>query len=279
MTKYMNDNKFSDINSAQPVVGKFNPVALSDALNTGYSIAKSKAFVFVDLETTGLDLVKHGIIQVGAYATGASENVRLGYFVEDANPFIDEDGNTTPISFSQESLDVNGYTFEDIDAADALNNVLMRFDVWCMRLSEKYDLTLVYHNAKFDHPRLELAYQRAGLSEPTWFRRVLCTVSLGFAKYGEVLSLKKLAEKLNIYNGDAHDALNDAMTTASVFHKLNVREATIIQHIPPNLPYIPAPPPTTLPQVYGIPGINGTDAQDGTLWALKDGKVPSSVQS
>lgn len=168
-------------------------------------------YAFCDIETTGLDLVKHGICQIGGFATGEDFETKMGSFVQDANPL------TVPgTEIDQRSLDVNGFTRERIGAAQPIDIVVRAFDAWLGTLNEP---TLVFHNAQFDAPRLQIAHDRAGLSTKR-FRRVLCTISLGFMDARRVHSLASLCEKFGIQNEAAHDALGDATATAEAFHAI-----------------------------------------------------------
>lgn len=189
--------------------------------------ARTQIFVAVDLETTGLDLQKHGIIQIGAYATGTDQNDLYGTFLEDATPFAEDDGTTRAnldslfMHFEDSAFQVNGFTIERIFMADALVNVLCRFKVWLDALSAEGDVTLVFHNAAFDVPRLELAMSYFKVPQAKQLRRVLDTVSLGFMAMGKAPSLKDLAAHYGIVNRTAHkSALTDAITTSKVFHAI-----------------------------------------------------------
>lgn len=224
---------------------------------------RKRIFVAVDTETTGLSLIDHGIIQIGAYATGESYSDFKGYFVEDANPFITGEGQLTNIKISDQALAVNGFTLERIEAADPLDFVIQRFVAFLTRLrdghnpninpdteqkSDGNEIVLVFHNAKFDAPRLELVLDFTGCPGDKFFRRTLCTITQAFTLFDEMLSLAKLAEKFDIKNGMTHDALGDAITTAQVFHKMReasnrkseaghpkvvVSTPVLIPHVPP----------------------------------------------
>jgi len=181
---------------------------------------KQNIFVFVDTETTGLHLTKHGIIQIGAYATGETLSDFKGYFVRDCAP-TSGGGDSTDIEIDPSALAINGFTAGRIFDSKPTSHVMWEFADFLIDLEKKNsaEATLVFHAAKFDAPRLEIAAERTCVSLP-WMRRVLCTITQGFVTYGETLSLDKLAEKCGVSNGMKHDALADAITTAGVFHHL-----------------------------------------------------------
>jgi DNA polymerase III epsilon subunit-like protein len=189
-------------------------------------------YVGIDIETAGLDLLHNGIVQIGAYATGENENDLYGYFVEDANPFVNEEGVARDakeglMSYQQDAFNVNGFTINRIELADALANVLCRFSVWIDNLKKKVspNVYAVFHGSKFDVPRIELGMQFFNVPDPQAFRRVIDTQSLGFLLHGKTESLKNLAARYGIVDHQAHDALADAMTTMKVFHAMRRDQA------------------------------------------------------
>lgn len=187
---------------------------------------KKKVYVFVDLETTGLNLFANGIIQIGAIATGENEGEFLGYFVKDANPCKGTSSDGAFQRIEDSALKVNKFTHKRIEAAPYLADTLMQFENWLTDLAKfkigepEREIVIVCHGAKFDVPRIEFAFAQNNMEVPKVFRRVLCTVSLGYDVFGELLSLENLSLKLDITNGQSHDALADAIVTMKVFHAL-----------------------------------------------------------
>lgn len=259
---------------------------------------RQRVYVFADIETTGLDLVKHGIIQIGSWATGETESEFYGYFVEDANPLIDREFTSafesqlgvgggamiarpsTGIQIEQQALDVNGFTLDRIEAADALNNVLCRWASWIARLAagfttnlsvpfegpmnpaDERDVYLVFHNAQFDSPRLQLALARAGLSLKQ-FRRVLCTVTLGWAVTGKVMSQNGLLEHFGLKNHMGNDALGDAYGCSQIFHAMRAKTESL-RH------------PMRVPSVWSQQYDTGSSLPSPALQGVVDGRVCSN---
>jgi DNA polymerase III alpha subunit (gram-positive type) len=187
----------------------------------------NKTYIALDLETTGLDSQKHGIIQIGAWATGESEDHFKDYFVTDCDPSY-FGGKFKKVQFDEGARKVNGFTDEriadapDIDVAlRAFNNFLQKYrqDGPTGQLN---DVVIVGQNVPFDVAWLIKDFRRFGLNTDV-FRRVVDNASLGFAVFGELMGQGKLADKFGIKNGGAHDALSDAMTASKVFHRLRKR--------------------------------------------------------
>lgn len=222
---------------------------------------KPLAYVFVDLETTGLSVLKHGICQIGAYATGVDENDILGYFVEDADPTYQG------AILDEGAFKVNGFTQGRLYASRGIDTVLDLFKTYLKNIELSYTPVLVFHNAKFDVPFIECAYERAGI-EFKFTRRVLCTISIAHAILGPAAprSLEKLSKELGISNTQSHDALSDAITTSKVFHALMRRNKPFTQvvNIPPSYT-ITTPMPGSEIRQYGVQGGGGGGIQYGSL--------------
>ena len=189
--------------------------------------ALPKTIIGLDLETTGLHPGVHGIIQIGAWATGENEDHYKGYFLSDCNPFygkritLDEDKDVpcTPYVTSAEALAVNGFTKERIESARSLFNTLREFNEWVKKFAQSTKVIFVCQNAPFDIGFMRAAYRTAGFDDGI-FRRQLDTISLGYVLHGETLSLKELCKRHHLKNGDAHDALSDAFTTNKLTHRI-----------------------------------------------------------
>ncbi len=169
-------------------------------------------YVAVDIETTGLDPESHGICQIGAWATGETLAQFRGYYVSDCHPYL-------PFIIEESALKVNGFTADRIRASRSISVVIREFAEFIRGLSKDSDVVLVFHNAPFDVGFLNRAFNLEPLDDGA-FRRVLDTVTLGFAVFGKPMSLASLAEQCGVTNGAAHDGLGDAYTTISIFHEL-----------------------------------------------------------
>jgi DNA polymerase III epsilon subunit-like protein len=105
--------------------------------------------VFVDLETTGLDVERHGIIEIGCiFETDGRRDPED--FQTLANP--------GEVEYSQGAAEVHRIPHDAIAAAPPLVEVLRRFDSRCAK-----DAVLSGWNTKFDEAFLYKAYQRYGI--------------------------------------------------------------------------------------------------------------------
>ncbi|GIX46552.1 MAG: hypothetical protein KatS3mg131_0763 [Candidatus Tectimicrobiota bacterium] len=105
--------------------------------------------VFVDLETTGLDVERHGIIEIACiFETDGQRDPED--FVSLVNPGT--------VEFSSEAAAIHGISPAAIAAAPPLEEVLRRFDRRCAD-----GAVLSGWNTKVDEAFLYRAYRRCGL--------------------------------------------------------------------------------------------------------------------
>jgi DNA polymerase III epsilon subunit-like protein len=105
--------------------------------------------VFVDLETTGLDYERHGIIEIGCiFETDGHREPED--FQALANP--------GDVEYSEEAASVHKIPRATIEAAPPLYEVLQRFDSRCAA-----GAIVSGWNTKFDEAFLYKAYQRYGI--------------------------------------------------------------------------------------------------------------------
>lgn len=174
-------------------------------------------FVTIDTETTGLDPERNSMIELAAVATNERGRL-LDIFNERLSPRGDR------LEIEQAALDINGHSANEIQHFPAPGWIIRKFSDF-IESFKPAEITIVGHNAKFDVGFLESLYRaqnrfNAGL-DLSHFKRVLCTQSLGYAYFGERMSLKQLGERLKIENRHEHSALGDAIQTSNVFHEIN----------------------------------------------------------
>ena len=105
--------------------------------------------VFVDLETTGLDVDRHGIIEIGCiFETDGQREA------EDFHALA----NPGDVEKSAEAAEVHKIPSASIAAAPPLEEVLRRFDKRCQD-----EAIISGWNTKFDEAFLYRAYQRHGI--------------------------------------------------------------------------------------------------------------------
>lgn len=118
------------------------------------SLVKIIAF---DLETTGLEETKHEIIEIGGVLFSVKEN--KGRMVPDK---LEEFQSFVKASRSNEAVNINGITDEELKTAPAPAEVLQKFKVFCDNAN-----CLIAHNAQFDTKFLNSAYGKHSVSAPT----------------------------------------------------------------------------------------------------------------
>jgi DNA polymerase-3 subunit epsilon len=177
-----------------------------------------KNLVFLDVETTGLDVDKNEIIELGVVVVrqnGVNTTNPVFEIIEEIDLKIKPEHIETadPVA-----LRVNGYNEADWLFAVTLENAMKL-------LAEKAKGgIMVAHNVAFDYGFIEHAFKKTGI-ENTMHYHKLDTISIAFAKLHlnedvDKFSLHFLAEHFGIENKKAHSALSDARTTFELYKKL-----------------------------------------------------------
>src|SRR3989338_3069762 len=152
---------------------------------------------FIDIEATGLDVIRHEIIEIGCVITTPGFKV-IEEFEIKIKPERIEDADPT-------ALKVNGYDPENWTKAAVLPKAIKKF-------SEKVKgCIMVGHNVAFDAAFLEHAFAKLGMKNTLHYHR-LDTVSIAWAKLHrapdlEHFSLRELCVRFGISNPRAHTAL------------------------------------------------------------------------
>lgn len=167
-------------------------------------------FAFIDIETTGLNLIRHEIIEIGCVIAGRDLGVIEEFELKIKPERIE---NADPAA-----LKVNHYDASDWKGAQSLENAMKIF-------SEKVKgCIMVGHNIAFDAGFLEYAFNKIGTANTMHYHR-LDTVSIAWAKLHhnpeiEHFSLREMCERFDIKNERAHTALSDARATYLLYKKL-----------------------------------------------------------
>ncbi len=168
-------------------------------------LIKTKKFVVVDLETTGLDTSKDHIIEIGA------AKIVKGKITDKFSSFV-----SCPVSLPAEIVELTGITENDLKNAptneEALKN-LLRFMQGC---------TLVAHNLPFDFAFLRNWGFRCKIFFDEFEKDAIDTVELSkqvLKDKVENYKLSTLAKYLGI-EFTHHRALNDAEATANILIEL-----------------------------------------------------------
>ena len=157
-----------------------------------------KDYVFLDFETTGLEIGNESIIEIGACRVDKSGNE--SFFQELIQPVSDIKPLITNIT---------GISNEMVKGAPKLRDVMGAF------LEFSKGACLVAHNAQFDIPWLITTLMRHQFDIP--YDELLCTLKWAKTKEEGKRSLGALSKKYNIGHENAHRALADAVVTKSLF--------------------------------------------------------------
>jgi DNA polymerase-3 subunit epsilon len=167
-------------------------------------------FVFVDIETTGLNLLSNEIIEIGCVVTNSNLEIIEEFEIKIKPEHIE---NADPVA-----LKVNHYDSDDWENAQSLKEAMKIF-------SEKVkDCIMVGHNVAFDAGFLEYAFNKTNLINTMHYHK-LDTVSIAWAKMHddpklEHFSLREFCLLFDIKNERAHTALSDARATCELYKKL-----------------------------------------------------------
>jgi DNA polymerase III epsilon subunit family exonuclease len=162
-------------------------------------------YVVFDIETTGLDVFRDRIIEIGAVKVIDGQVV--DEFEELINPMVDIPRKITQITGIDNNLLLD---------ADFPGVVLIKF----LNFIQDADFIIGHNAKKFDYPFLVNEYKRNGIP----FDGVICkdTMFEAIKKLGRGrrFSLKSLCEEFGIRNKRAHRALSDVYATHELFLEL-----------------------------------------------------------
>lgn len=165
---------------------------------------------FVDIETTGLDVIKHEIVEIGCVLATPELEV-IEKFELKIKPEHIENADPT-------ALKVNHYKEKDWQNALKEEEAIKIF-------SEKVkDCIMVGQNVSFDSGFLEHAFARNNLKNTMHYHK-LDTISIAWAKSHKMpdldhFSLREMSKRFGIENENPHSALSDAYATYLLYKKL-----------------------------------------------------------
>ncbi len=177
---------------------------------------EQKRKLILDTETTGLDLEKDRIIEIGVVEL--RDNVLTqNYFHEYINPEID-------ISISAQRI--HGISNQFLLDKPVFNNIVQKF------LDFVKDDTLIIHNADFDIGFINKEMQNCGFKKIE--NSVIDTIKLAKNEFpGQTVNLDALCRKLNVINTrqDYHGALLDATLLSKVYLRLTTGKQGMLNFI------------------------------------------------
>ncbi|MFA5736809.1 MAG: 3'-5' exonuclease [Candidatus Paceibacterota bacterium] len=176
----------------------------------------------IDLETTGLNLEKHEVLEIGgviAEHTFTNDGTHIFREIEEFEYKVKPQHLETA---DPEALRINHYNESEWLFAGELKQILKD-------LAQKVEGSIMLaHNVSFDWGFLGLAAQRENVDLKLDYHK-LDLLSLAFAKlyhkdWTPKFSLWALAEHFNLRNKKAHSALADARVTYEIYQKLMTSE-------------------------------------------------------
>ncbi|MBP6883721.1 MAG: 3'-5' exonuclease [Candidatus Pacebacteria bacterium] len=165
---------------------------------------------FIDIETTGLDITKHEIIEIGCVIVSPGLEV-IEEFELKIKPKHIEDANKV-------SLKISHYSEEKWVDAVSLKKALEFLAV------KTEGCIMVGQNVAFDSGFLEYAFSKTKIKNTMHYHR-LDTISIAWAKFHKDVSfdhfsLREMCLRFGIVNAHAHTALSDARATFALYKKL-----------------------------------------------------------
>lgn len=171
---------------------------------------KRHNFAFIDIEATGLNLLKHEIIEIGCVLTTPDLEVMEEFELKIKPEHIE---NADPTA-----LKVNHYDAKNWVSAHTLEDAMKIFS------PKVKDCIMVGQNVAFDSGFLEYAFNKTGLANTMHYHK-LDTISIAWAKLFKDpelkhFSLREMCLRFGIKNENAHTALADARATFELYKKL-----------------------------------------------------------
>ncbi len=175
-----------------------------------FTYMRKHNFAFIDIETTGLSLIEHEVIEIGCVITDPHLEVIEEFSVKIKPEHIE---NAHPTA-----LKVNHYKEEDWKDAGTLKDAMK------LLAQKTKDCIMVGHNVAFDAGFIEHSFNALGITNAMHYHK-LDTVSIAWAKLHrepdlEHFSLRELCARFDIKNEHAHTGLSDARATHLLYKKL-----------------------------------------------------------
>ena len=165
---------------------------------------------FVDIETTGLDVVDHEIIEIGCVLTTPDLKIIEEFELKIKPEHLEY---ADPVS-----MKINHYDEDAWADAYTLKEAIRIFG------AKVKDCIMVGQNVSFDVSFLENAFSKNKMKNPMHYHK-LDTISIAWAKFHhdvdfEHFSLREMCLRFGIVNEQAHTALSDARATYELYKKL-----------------------------------------------------------
>jgi DNA polymerase III epsilon subunit family exonuclease len=171
---------------------------------------KKHNLAFIDIETTGLNVLKHEIIEIGCVLTTPDFDIIEEFELKIKPEHIE---HADPVSMKINHYDKNDWVF-----AYTLAEAMKIF-------AEKVKGSImVGQNVAFDSGFIEYAFSKLELENTLHYHK-LDTISMAWAKLHrnpdlEHFSLREMCKRFGIENKNPHRALGDARATFELYKKL-----------------------------------------------------------
>lgn len=171
---------------------------------------KKHNLAFIDIETTGLNVIEHEIIEIGCVITTPRLKV-IEKFELKIKPEHIENADIV-------ALKVNHYNEADWISAFSTEEAMK-----ILSLKTK-DCIMIGQNVSFDSSFLEYNFIKMGLKNMMHYHK-LDTISIAWAKLHKKrnithFSLREMCKYFDIKNENPHRALSDAYATYELYKKL-----------------------------------------------------------
>lgn len=173
--------------------------------------------IAIDLETSGSDPNKHGILEIAAIFPSFSEEGIQIHEVFHRHVYLEDGDLIDPAATLIHRIPIEHPFRYAISVEQMLQEfsemVRMHCDRWCARRG-----IMVGHNPAFDMSFLNKACEKYGIDMNLHLYTFIDTASMGLMRHRETV-LAKLCyrEGLGFSQNDAHSALYDAHMTARLF--------------------------------------------------------------
>lgn len=165
---------------------------------------------FIDIETTGLNMIEHEIIEIGGVIVDQKLNILEEFELKIKPKHIE---NADKIA-----LKINHYKEKDWEQASDLLEAMKIFS------KKVKDCIMVGQNICFDAGFLEYNLEKLKLPSTMHYHK-LDTISIAWAKFHEDsdfshFSLREMCKRFDIVNENVHTGLGDARATYELYKKL-----------------------------------------------------------
>lgn len=165
---------------------------------------------FIDIETTGLNVMEHEVIEIGCVITTPKLKVIEKFELKIKPENIE---NADPIA-----LKIVHYDSANWKSGHTLQNAMKFFS------KKVKDCIMIGQNVSFDSGFLEYAFLKTKLKNNMHYHK-LDTISIAWAKLHKKpnithFSLRELCQHFDIENKHPHSALSDAYATYELYKKL-----------------------------------------------------------